>query len=61
MKDLEKVRKFAQRVLDESRFDVDTQYCIDNNIKFNNHEDDAKTVSLFTTDSNRAAFEFVSK
>lgn len=61
MKNQETIQEFAQRILDEAQFDVNTQYCLDNGIKYNNHEVDANSIELFTTDSNKAAFEFISK
>lgn len=61
MKNQETIQEFAQRVLDEAQFDVNTQYCVDNGIKYNNNEVDASTIELFTSESNKAAFDFISK
>ena len=61
MKSTETVTEFAQRVLEEAQFDVSTEYCIKNGIKFDNHEVNANSLDLFTTKSNKAAFDFISK
>ena len=61
MKNKETVEEFALRVLHESNTDVNINYCIENGIKYDNHEIDASKIDLFTTKSNKAAFDFVIK
>lgn len=57
----ETVDEFTQRVLAESKVDIDIEYCKKHSIKYKNHEIDAAGVDLFNTKSNKAAFDFLLK
>lgn len=61
MKTQETVEEFVLRSIEESKFDVDIDFCLENKIKFKNDEIDASFLNLFETKSNKAAFKLVSK
>jgi len=61
MKAKETVDQFTERVLAESKVDIDIDYCKEHSIKYKNHEIDAAGVNLFNTKSNKAAFDFLVK
>ncbi|MDG1331546.1 MAG: hypothetical protein P8P74_04405 [Crocinitomicaceae bacterium] len=51
--------EFAQRVIRTTVVDIDTDYCEQNGVKYENHEIDASDVKLFDKKSTETAFDIV--
>lgn len=61
METKESLAEFVKQSISECQFDVDVNFCIENNVKFDNHEVDSSTVDLFNREANIRAFDFIFK
>lgn len=61
MTKVESFEEFISRSIQEAKFDVDVKFCVENKLNFYNHEIDFNSVSLFSENANKAAFDFVFK
>jgi len=55
------VKEYVLNAMKDIRSDLDIEFCLENNIKFENHEVEAENVKLFSKESLENALKILEK